>query len=158
MLKHQGPARVHNSEEEAAEAIRQGKVQKGDVLIIRYEGPKGGPGMREMLAITSAIAGMGLDEDVALLTDGRFSGATRGAAIGHISPEAASDGLIALVEDGDLIDIDIPQKRLNLLVDEKEIARRKAAFRQPERPGVTGYLRRYAAAVSSADQGATLQG
>ncbi|NLD51616.1 MAG: dihydroxy-acid dehydratase, partial [Clostridiales bacterium] len=158
MLKHQGPARVHNSEEEAAEAIRQGKVQKGDVLIIRYEGPKGGPGMREMLAVTSAIAGMGLDEDVALLTDGRFSGATRGAAIGHISPEAASDGLIALVEDGDLIDIDIPQKRLNLLVDEKEIARRKAAFRQPERPGVTGYLRRYAAAVSSADQGATLQG
>ncbi len=158
MLKHQGPARVYNGEEAAAEAIREGKVQKGDVLVIRYEGPKGGPGMREMLAITSAIAGMGLDEDVALLTDGRFSGATRGAAIGHISPEAASGGLIALVQDGDLIDIDIPQKRLNLLVDESEIARRKAAFKQPERPEVTGYLRRYAAAVSSADQGATLQG
>lgn len=156
MLRHKGPARPFESEEEAAEAIRQGRVVKGDVVVIRYEGPKGGPGMREMLAITSAIAGMGLDEDVALLTDGRFSGATRGAAIGHISPEAASGGLIALMQDGDLIDIDIPGKKLSLLVAEEELTRRRAAFvpRPPKAPG--GYLGRYAAMVSSADNGAVL--
>jgi len=156
MLRHSGPARVFDSEEEAAQAIQAGKIVKGDVVVIRYEGPKGGPGMREMLAITSAIAGMGLDEDVALITDGRFSGATRGAAIGHISPEAASGGLIGLVEDGDIIDIDIPARQISLRVAEDELARRKAAFVAPQRPPVTGYLRRYAALVSSADRGAVL--
>lgn len=157
MLRHEGPARVFDSEEEAAEAIRAGKVQGGDVVVIRYEGPKGGPGMREMLAITSAIAGMGLDEEVALLTDGRFSGATRGAAIGHISPEAASGGLIRLVQEGDLIQIDIPARRLVLQVDEEELSSRAAVFQPPERPAPEGYLRRYAAQVSSADRGAVLE-
>ena len=156
MLKHSGPARVFDGEEVAAKAIQAGSIVKGDVVVIRYEGPKGGPGMREMLAITSAIAGMGLDEDVALITDGRFSGATRGAAIGHVSPEAASGGLIGLVEDGDIIDIDIPARQISLRVAEDELARRKAAFVAPQRPPVTGYLRRYAAMVSSADRGAVL--
>ncbi len=156
MLRHSGPARVFDSEEEAAQAIQAGKIVKGDVVVIRYEGPKGGPGMREMLAITSAIAGMGLDEDVALITDGRFSGATRGAAIGHLSPEAASGGLIGLVEGGDIIDIDIPARQLSLRVAEDEIARRGAAFVPPQRPPVIGYLKRYAALVSSADRGAVL--
>ena len=156
MLKHSGPARVFDGEEAAAQAIQAGGIVKGDVVVIRYEGPKGGPGMREMLAITSAIAGMGLDEDVALITDGRFSGATRGAAIGHVSPEAASGGLIGLVEDGDIIDIDIPARQISLRVAEDILARRKAAFVAPQRPPVTGYLRRYAALVSSADRGAVL--
>ena len=156
MLKHSGPARVFDGEEVAAKAIQAGSIVKGDVVVIRYEGPKGGPGMREMLAITSAIAGMGLDEDVALITDGRFSGATRGAAIGHVSPEAAAGGLIGLVEDGDIIDIDIPARQISLRVAEDELARRKAAFVAPQRPPVTGYLRRYAAMVSSADRGAVL--
>ena len=157
MLTHSGPARVFNGEESAVAAIYAGKIKEGDVVVIRYEGPAGGPGMREMLSPTSAIAGMGLDKAVALITDGRFSGATRGAAIGHISPEAASGGLIALVEEGDMIDIDIPAKQLNLRLSNEEIARRRAAFQQPERPALTGYLKRYAAMVSSADQGAVFQ-
>ena len=157
MLTHSGPARVFNGEESAVAAIYAGQIKAGDVVVIRYEGPAGGPGMREMLSPTSAIAGMGLDKAVALITDGRFSGATRGAAIGHISPEAASGGLIALVEEGDMIDIDIPAKQLNLRLSNEEIARRRAAFKQPERPAQTGYLKRYAAMVSSADQGAVFQ-
>ena len=156
MLKHRGPAKVFESEEAASDAIFQGQIVKGDVVVIRYEGPKGGPGMREMLAVTSAIAGMGLDEDVALITDGRFSGATRGAAIGHISPEAASGGIIGLVENGDMIDIDIPGKRISLSVDDKTLAARKAAWIAPRRAGQRGYLRRYAQMVSSADKGAVL--
>jgi len=157
MLIHTGPARVFNGEEAAVAAIYAGKINKGDVLVIRYEGPAGGPGMREMLSPTSAIAGMGMDKSVALITDGRFSGATRGAAIGHISPEAAAGGLIALVEEGDTIDIDIPNKRLTLRLPEEEIAKRRAAFTAPERPALTGYLKRYAAMVSSADQGAVFK-
>ncbi|WP_199911239.1 dihydroxy-acid dehydratase, partial [Mycobacterium tuberculosis] len=129
MLVHSGPAKVFNSEEEAVEAITGGKIVKGDVVVIRYEGPKGGPGMREMLTATSMIAGMGLDKDVALLTDGRFSGATRGASIGHVSPEAAAGGTIAIVEDGDIINIDIPNGKLELAVSGDEIARRKAALK-----------------------------
>jgi dihydroxy-acid dehydratase len=156
MLRHTGPARVFDGEEAAAAAIARGGIVKGDVIVIRYEGPRGGPGMREMLAVTSAIAGMGLDKDVALLTDGRFSGATRGAAIGHISPEASSGGLIALVQDGDRIAIDIPGKSITLQVTEDEIARRRDSFVPPRRPALTGYLRRYAAMVSSADKGAIL--
>ncbi len=158
MLTHQGPARVFNSEEAAVEAIYQKQIKPGDVIVIRYEGPAGGPGMREMLSPTSAIAGMGLDKQVALITDGRFSGATRGAAIGHISPEAASGGLIALVEEGDTIVIDIPNKKLNLNVPQEELDRRKANFVAPKRKELTGYLKRYAALVSSADQGAVWKG
>ena len=154
MLTHAGPARVFDGEEAAVAAIYAGQIRPGDVVVIRYEGPAGGPGMREMLLPTSAIAGMGLDKQVALITDGRFSGATRGAAIGHVSPEAAAGGLIALVEEGDLIEIDIPAKRLTLRLTGEELTRRREAFRQPERPALTGYLRRYAAAVSSADRGA----
>ncbi len=157
MLTHSGPARVFNGEEAAVAAIYKGQIREGDVVVIRYEGPAGGPGMREMLSPTSAIAGMGLDKCVALITDGRFSGATRGAAIGHISPEAAAGGLIALVEEGDTIDIDIPNKSLTLRLPEEEIDRRRAAFTQPERPALTGYLKRYAALVSSADKGAVFQ-
>jgi dihydroxy-acid dehydratase len=157
MLKHTGPARVFNSEEEAVAAIYASKIVKGDVVVIRYEGPAGGPGMREMLSPTSAIAGMGLDEDVALITDGRFSGATRGAAIGHISPEAVSGGLIALVEEGDEICIDIPARKISLLVDEDVLAQRRADFKPVEKPPVTGYLKRYAAMVRSADSGAVLR-
>ena len=153
MLVHSGPAKVFNSEEEAVEAIRGGKIVKGDVVVIRYEGPKGGPGMREMLTPTSMIAGMGLDKDVALLTDGRFSGATRGASIGHVSPEAAAGGTIAIVEDGDIINIDIPNGKLELAVSDDEIARRKAALK-PFKSNVTGYLKKYALHVSSAAQGA----
>ncbi len=158
MLTHSGPARVFNGEEAAVSAIYAGKINPGDVVVIRYEGPSGGPGMREMLSPTSAIAGMGLDKQVALITDGRFSGATRGAAIGHISPEAAAGGLIALVEEGDTIDIDIPGKSLSLRLPQEEIDRRSAAFTPPERPPQTGYLKRYAAMVSSADQGAVFKG
>ena len=153
MLVHSGPAKVFNSEEEAVEAITGGKIVKGDVVVIRYEGPKGGPGMREMLTPTSMIAGMGLDKDVALLTDGRFSGATRGASIGHVSPEAAAGGTIAIVQDGDIINIDIPNGKLELAVSDDEIARRMAALK-PFKSNVTGYLKKYALHVSSAAQGA----
>ena len=156
MMQHTGPARVFDSEDEAIAAIYAGKIVKGDVVVIRYEGPKGGPGMREMLNPTSAIAGMGLDKDVALITDGRFSGATRGASIGHVSPEAASGGTIGLVQEGDLIAIDIPAHTIELLVDEDELARRRAAWVCPEPRIKTGYLARYAKLVSSADRGAVL--
>jgi len=153
MLVHSGPAKVFNSEEEAVEAIMGHKIVKGDVVIIRYEGPKGGPGMREMLTPTATITGMGLGKDVALITDGRFSGATRGASIGHVSPEAASGGTIAIVEDGDIIEIDIPNRSLNVKLSEEEIARRKANL-APYKSDVTGYLKKYAMHVSSAAQGA----
>ena len=156
MMQHTGPARVFDSEDEAIAAIYAGKIVAGDVVVIRYEGPKGGPGMREMLNPTSASAGMGLDKDVALITDGRFSGATRGASIGHVSPEAASGGTIALVEEGDLIAIDIPAHTIELLVDEAELQRRRAAWVCPEPKIKTGYLARYAKLVSSADRGAVL--
>lgn len=153
MLVHSGPAKVFNNEEEAVEAITGGKIVAGDVVVIRYEGPKGGPGMREMLTPTATITGMGLGKDVALITDGRFSGATRGASIGHVSPEAAAGGTIAVVEDGDIIEIDIPNRRLNVKLSDEEIARRKAAL-PPYKVNVTGYLRKYAAHVSSAAEGA----
>ena len=156
MLKHTGPAKCYNSEEEAIAAIDGGKINKGDVVVIRYEGPKGGPGMREMLAPTSRIAGMGLDKDCALITDGRFSGATRGASIGHVSPEAAEGGLIGLVKDGDLIEIDIIGCTINLKVSEEEIAKRKAEFQMPKKE-VTGYLKRYAKLVTSASTGAVFK-
>ncbi|MDA9761691.1 dihydroxy-acid dehydratase [Desulfobacterales bacterium] len=154
MLRHSGPARVFHSEDEAFEAIMAGKIQKGEVLVIRFEGPKGGPGMREMLSPTSALAGMGLDKEVALITDGRFSGATRGAAIGHVSPEAASGGPIAIIQDGDVIDIDIPAKTLNVQLAVDEIQARLEQLPPFELKKKTGYLARYAANVSSADKGA----
>ena len=157
MLKHEGPARVFDCEEDAIDAIKSGRIKEGDVVVIRYEGPKGGPGMREMLNPTSAIAGMGLGSTVALITDGRFSGASRGASIGHVSPEAAMGGPIALVEEGDIISIDIDSHQLNLLVSDEELAARKAKW-QPREPKVTtGYLARYASLVTSADKGAVLQ-
>lgn len=156
MLYHKGPAKVYESEEEAYSAIMGGKIEKGDVVVIRYEGPKGGPGMREMLAPTSALAGMGLDKDVALITDGRFSGATRGAAIGHVSPEAASGGIIAAVEDGDLIEIDIDNNSIKLLVDGDVIAERMKNASAPAK-NLTGWLKRYAKMVKSADKGAVLE-
>lgn len=156
MLVHEGPAVVFNSEEEAIAGIFGGKVKAGDVVVIRYEGPAGGPGMREMLSPTSAIAGMGLDKEVALITDGRFSGATRGAAIGHISPEAVSGGLIAYVKDGDLISIDIPNYSISLKVDDEEIAKRKEEMPILKKDNIKGYLKRYASMVSSADKGAIL--
>ena len=156
MLKFTGRARVFECEEDAVKAILSGKIVKGDCVVIRNEGPAGGPGMREMLSPTSAIAGMGLDADVALITDGRLSGATRGAAIGHVSPEAVSGGNIALVEEGDLVKIDIPGYSLELLVDEATLAtRREKKVFAPERK-LTGYLNRYAKLVSSADKGAKL--
>ena len=154
MLKHQGPARVFNSEEDAIKVILDGKIKKGEVVVIRYEGPKGGPGMREMLAPTSAIVGIGRDRDVALLTDGRFSGGSRGAAIGHISPEAAEGGPIAAVQDGDQIEIDIPDKKLNLLVSDEELKRRLSQWKPPKKE-LKGYLKRYARLVQSAHTGAT---
>jgi len=154
MLVNQGAARVFEAEEEATAAILGGKIKPGDIVVIRYEGPKGGPGMREMLTPTSAIAGMGLDKEVALLTDGRFSGGTRGAAIGHISPEAAEGGPIALVKEGDRIKIDIPAKTLTLLVDDAELARRRQAWQPPEPKISQGYLSRYSRMVSSGSQGA----
>ncbi len=157
MMVHTGPARVFDSEEDAIQAIYQGKIVSGDVVVIRYEGPKGGPGMREMLNPTSAIAGMGLDKEVALITDGRFSGATRGASIGHVSPEAALGGPIAYVEEGDTISIDIPNCRIELLVDEATLAARKAKWVCPEPKVQTGYLRRYAKLVTSAARGAVLE-
>ncbi|MBP3700556.1 MAG: dihydroxy-acid dehydratase [Lachnospiraceae bacterium] len=156
MMKHEGPARVFDSEEDAIAAIYAQKIQAGDVVVIRYEGPKGGPGMREMLNPTSAICGMGLGESVALITDGRFSGATRGAAIGHVSPEAAEGGVIALVQEGDIISIDIPNCKIQLNVSDEELAARKAAWVCPEPKVKTGYLARYAKMVSSAAEGATL--
>ena len=157
MLKHEGPARVFDCEEDAIAAIKGGSIKAGDVVVIRYEGPKGGPGMREMLNPTSAIAGMGLGSTVALITDGRFSGASRGASIGHVSPEAAMGGPIALVEEGDMISIDIDNHQLNVLVSDEELAARKAKW-QPREPKVTtGYLARYASLVTSADKGAVLQ-
>ncbi|NWF94387.1 MAG: dihydroxy-acid dehydratase [Syntrophaceae bacterium] len=156
MLKHKGPARVFDSEEEALRMILDGKIQKGEVVVIRYEGPKGGPGMREMLAPTSAIAGVGRDRDVALLTDGRFSGGSRGAAIGHISPEAAEGGPIAAVQNGDMIEIDIPGKKLNLLIPEEELKKRLSRWKPPKKD-LKGYLKRYAKLVQSANTGATFE-
>lgn len=157
MLVHSGPAVVFNSEEEASAAIWGKKIKKGDVIVIRYEGPKGGPGMREMLSPTSSIAGMGLDKDVALLTDGRFSGASRGASIGHISPEAMSGGLIGLLKDDDIIHIDIPGRSLSVELSEEEIEKRKAAYVKPEPKVKSGYLARYAKLVTSANTGAVLE-
>ena len=154
MRQHKGPARVFGSEEEACEAIFGGKINEGDVVVIRYEGPAGGPGMREMLTPTSAICGMGLDKSVALITDGRFSGATKGPAIGHVSPEAYAGGPIALVQEGDLIDIDIDKGTLNLLVDDEELEARRSAWVKPEPKYKTGVLARYSKLVSSADKGA----
>ena len=153
MLVHSGPAKCFNSEEEACEAIMGGKIIKGDVVVIRYEGPKGGPGMREMLTPTSVITGMGLGDSVALITDGRFSGATRGASIGHVSPEAAAGGTIAIVQDGDIINIDIPNGKLEIQLSDQEIADRKAKLK-PYKANVIGYLKKYAMHVSSAAQGA----
>ena len=157
MMRHSGPARVFNSEEEAIAVIYAGGIRPGDVVVIRYEGPKGGPGMREMLNPTSAICGMGLGESVALITDGRFSGATRGAAIGHVSPEAASGGPIGLVEEGDTISIDIPAHSITLEVSDAELERRRASLVMPEPKVKTGYLARYASLVTSADKGAVLK-
>ena len=154
MQVHEGPARVFDSEEESIKAIFSGSIKAGDVIVIRYEGPKGGPGMREMLSPTSAIAGMGLDKDVALLTDGRFSGATRGASIGHVSPEAAEGGPIGLVEEGDRIRIDIPKGTLDVLVDEDVLAKRRKQWVCKESEIQSGYLVRYAKQVSSASTGA----
>ena len=156
MLQHEGPAKVFDSEEEAIDAIYKGKIVKGDVVVIRYEGPKGGPGMREMLSPTSAICGMGLDKDVAHITDGRFSGATRGAAIGHVSPEAVDGGPIAFIKDGDIIQIDIDKCELNLKVSDEELAKRKEGWTPNEPKVKTGYLRRYAKLVSSGIQGAVM--
>ena len=157
MLVHEGPARIFESDEEATEAIKSGKINPGDVIVIRYEGPKGGPGMREMLNPTSAIAGYGLGSTVALITDGRFSGASRGASIGHVSPEAAVGGPIALVEEGDIIKINIPELKLELDISDEEMAARKAKW-QPREPKVkTGYLARYASMVTSGNRGAILE-
>ena len=156
MLVHEGPAKVFDSEEDAISAIYDGKINKGDVVVIRYEGPAGGPGMREMLNPTSAIAGMGLDKDVALITDGRFSGATRGASIGHISPEAVSGGLIAFVQDGDIISINIPEYSIELKVPEEELEQRKKTTELKRKTDISGCLARYAAQVSSADKGAVI--
>ena len=156
MLVHEGPAKVFESEEEAIAAIYAGKIVSGDVVVIRYEGPAGGPGMREMLSPTSAIAGMGLDHEVALITDGRFSGATRGASIGHISPEAASGGLIAYVKDGDRIAINIPEYSIELKVSDEELEARKASMPIKRKEGIKGCLARYASMVSSADKGAII--
>ena len=157
LMKHTGPARVFNDESEAMAAVQGRKINKGDVVVIRYEGPKGGPGMREMLAVTAALAGQGLDKDVVLITDGRFSGATRGASLGHCSPEAAVGGPIALVNEGDNITIDINAYKITLEVSEEELAKRRAAWVCPEPKVKTGYLARYAKLVSSADKGAVLE-
>ena len=156
MLVHTGPARCFDSEEACCEGLLAGKVHPGDVVIIRYEGPKGGPGMREMLSPTATLAGMGLDSCCALVTDGRFSGVSRGASIGHVSPEAAADGLLAYVQDGDRISVDIPGHSLNLLVEPTEIERRRAAFSPRPPREVSGYLKRYRALVTSANRGAIL--
>jgi len=157
MMVHEGPARVFDCEEDAIDAIKGGKIVAGDVVVIRYEGPKGGPGMREMLNPTSAIAGMGLGSSVALITDGRFSGASRGASIGHVSPEAAVGGPIALIEEGDTISINIPENAINVKVSEEELAKRKEQWKPKEPKVKTGYLARYASMVTSADRGAILE-
>ena len=156
MMQHSGPARCFDSEEEASDAILSGKIREGDVVVIRYEGPKGGPGMREMLTPTSALTGMGLGSSVALITDGRFSGATRGAAVGHVSPEAAVGGPIALIRDGDLIDVDITNRTLNLHVDEAELETRRGAWKAPHKE-LSGYLKRYAQQVTSGARGAVFE-
>ena len=156
MLVHEGPARVFDCEEDAIAAIRGGKIVEGDVVVIRYEGPKGGPGMREMLNPTSAIAGMGLGSSVALITDGRFSGATRGASIGHVSPEAAAGGVIALIEDDDIVDINITERKLDVRVSEQELAERKKRWKAPEKE-LTGYIKRYAQHVTSGSRGAVFE-
>ena len=157
LMKHTGPARVFDSEEECFSAVQAGKIHKGDVVVIRYEGPRGGPGMREMLAVTAALAGQGLDKDVALITDGRFSGATRGASLGHCSPEAAVGGPIALVKEGDMISLDINAYKITLEVSEEEMEKRRQAWVCPPAKVTEGYLARYAKLVSSADKGAILQ-
>ena len=156
MMQHSGPARVFDCEEDAIKAIYNKQIKSGDVVVIRYEGPKGGPGMREMLNPTSAICGMGLGESVALITDGRFSGATRGAAIGHVSPEAAAGGNIALIEEGDMITIDITNKTINVHVSDEILKERKKAWVCPEPKIKTGYIARYQKLVTSADKGAIL--
>ena len=156
MMVHSGPARVFDCEEDAIAAIKGGKIVAGDVVVIRYEGPKGGPGMREMLNPTSAIVGMGLGSSVALITDGRFSGASRGASIGHVSPEAAVGGPIALVQEGDIISINIPELSIQLEVSDEELAKRKAEWKPKEQKELTGYLKRYAAMVTSGNRGAIL--
>ena len=155
MLVHECPAKVFDCEEDAQLAINSGKIVAGDVVVIRYEGPKGGPGMREMLNPTSAIMGMGLGSSVVLITDGRFSGATRGACIGHVSPEAASGGLIGVVENGDIIYVNIPENRIELKVSDEELANRMKNF-EPKQKQLSGYLKRYAAIVSSGASGAIL--
>ena len=157
MLTHTGPARIFNSEEDVFKAIMDAQINKGEVIVVRYEGPKGGPGMREMLSPTSALAGMGMDKDVALITDGRFSGASRGSAIGHVSPEAAAKGPIAALQEGDMIEIDIPNKKLNVQLTDKEIRQRLDDLPEFENKVKTGYLARYAQLVSSADKGAVFQ-
>lgn len=157
MLQHTGPAKVFDSEEAAIEAIMSKTIMKGDVIVIRYEGPQGGPGMREMLNPTAVLAGMGLDKEVALLTDGRFSGATRGACIGHISPEARAGGAIALIQNGDTIEIDIPARKLNVKLDQQQLERRKSAWQKPQPKVSSGYLARYASLVTSAANGAVLK-
>jgi dihydroxy-acid dehydratase len=156
MMRHSGPAVIFESETDAYEGIVGGKVTRGDVVVVRYEGPQGGPGMQEMLAPTTAIRAMGLDDCVALVTDGRFSGGTAGAAIGHVSPEAAAGGPIALVRPGDLIDIDIPGHKLSVQLDDEELAERRKAWKRPEPRFKTGWLARYAAMATSADTGAVL--
>ena len=156
MMRHTGPARCFNSEEEACEAIFGGKIQPGDVVVIRYEGPAGGPGMREMLTPTSAICGMGLSTSVALITDGRFSGASKGGCIGHVSPEAAAGGPIALIQEGDMITVDIEDGKLDVDVSDEEMAARRAAFVPPAPKHNHGVLAKYAKLVSSADKGAYL--
>ena len=157
MLRHEGPAKVFDCEEDAMEAILGGKITDGDVVVIRYEGPKGGPGMREMLNPTSAIMGMGLGSTVALITDGRFSGATRGAAIGHVSPEAAVGGPIAMVRDGDIISIDIPANKIELKISDEEMEKRTLEWKPREPKIKTGYLARYASLVTSGNRGAILE-
>ena len=154
MLEHSGPTRIFSSEEEAYQAIMDAKIKKGDVVVVRYEGPRGGPGMQEMLSPTSALAGMGMDKEVALITDGRFSGASRGSAIGHVSPEAAAKGPIAAIKEGDIIEIDIPNNKLNVKLSEDEIQQRLAELPEFEPKIKSGYLARYAQMVSSADKGA----
>ena len=157
MMVHEGPARVFDCEEDAIAAIKGGKINPGDVVVIRYEGPKGGPGMREMLNPTSAIVGMGLGSTVALITDGRFSGASRGAAIGHVSPEAAVGGPIALIEEGDIISIDIPNYSLNVKLSDEELEKRRKAWKPKKRTDLDGYLVRYRALVTSGNRGAILE-
>ena len=159
MMHHQGPARVFNQEEEAVKAIYGGQINPGDIVVVRYEGPKGGPGMREMLTATAAIVGMGLSKEVGLVTDGRFSGATSGACVGHVSPEAAEGGPIALVEEGDIIEIDLNTRRVELHVPEEELQRRKAAWKRPEQDYLQkgSYLDRYSKLVTSAMEGAVFK-